>query len=69
MRDPISNFIEIGPVVLELWTREALKCSGIQHLSHAVKTWLDDTDFIFFEFSVVENPSWQEKISKFDQKF
>ena len=37
MGDPIKNFMEFGQLVLELLSREALKCSGIHLLSHAVK--------------------------------
>jgi Ni,Fe-hydrogenase III large subunit len=36
MRDTISIFIEFGQLVLELLSREALKCGGIHSLSHAV---------------------------------
>ncbi len=37
VRDPISIFIKFGLVVFEKLSPKALKCSGIPHLSNAVK--------------------------------
>jgi hypothetical protein len=36
--DSILIFIEFGQLILELLSREALKCGGIHSLSHAVKS-------------------------------